>query len=52
MRCENNWKLEYGMFYETDKVEIWYEPITDTIDGFVIYNKDEEHSIIRIYLPL
>lgn len=42
--------IEYGMIAETDEIEIWYEPINDEIDGFVIHNKDEEHSIVKIYI--
>lgn len=41
--------MDYGMIYENDNIDIWFEPITDEIDGFVVYNKD--HSINSIYTP-
>jgi hypothetical protein len=32
--------IEYGLIKEYDDFDIWYEPITDEIDGFVIRSKD------------
>ena len=33
-------KLDYGLVNEYDDLDLWYEPITDEIDGFVTRNKD------------
>lgn len=40
--------LEYGCIYENDKYDVWFEPVTDEVDGFVIRNKDG--SIKDIYV--
>lgn len=41
-------KLGYGLIKEfEDGTTLWYEPITDVIDGFTLRNRDG--SIIRIY---
>ena len=41
-------KLGYGLIEEfEDGTTLWYEPITDVIDGFTLRKRDG--SIIRIY---
>ena len=41
-------QLMYGIIKEfEDHTILWYEPITDMIDGFVLRKQDG--SIIRIY---
>lgn len=41
-------QLRYGLIEEfEDGTTLWYEPITDVIDGFTLRNQDG--SIIRIY---
>lgn len=42
--------MDYGLVYENENVEVWFEPITDEEDGFVINNKDDVHSIRGIYV--
>ena len=39
--------LEYGLVKEYDEYDLWFEPITDTNDGFVIKSKDDE--ILEMY---
>lgn len=40
--------LTYGMIKELDfGITLWYEPITDVIDGFVL--REWDGSIIRLY---
>ena len=33
-------ELRYGIIKEYDNYDLWYEPITDEIDGFVLRDKD------------
>ena len=41
-------KLKYGIIKEfEDGIILWFEPITDTIDGFVLRKPDQ--SIIGIW---
>jgi hypothetical protein len=41
-------QLGYGLIEEFENgTTLWYEPITDVIDGFVLRKRDG--SIIRIY---
>jgi hypothetical protein len=44
---ELNLVLEYGLVKEYDEYDLWFEPITDTNDGFVIKSKDDE--ILEMY---
>lgn len=44
--------MDYKLVYEDENIEIWFEPITDEIDGFVVYNKDEHYSIVGVYTPM
>lgn len=44
--------MNYKLIYEDENIEIWFEPITDKVDGFVVHNKDEHRSIIGIYTPM
>ena len=39
---------DIGLIKETEKYDIWYEPITDEINGFVI--RDKNGYIMDIYL--
>lgn len=39
---------DYGIIKETKEYDIWFEPITDTINGFVVRNKDG--SIAEVYM--
>ena len=39
--------LNYGIICESDDTDLWYEPLTDILDGFVLRNKDQ--SIVAIY---
>lgn len=36
----NEIDLNYGVIAKFDNSELWYEPITDELNGFVLYNKD------------
>lgn len=40
-------QLKYDLIKEYDDYDIFFEPITDTIDGFVIRSK--EGYILKIY---
>jgi hypothetical protein len=40
---------DIGIIKETESYDLWYEPITDEINGFVVRNK--EGFIIQIYMP-
>jgi hypothetical protein len=44
----NGENLEYGLIKEYKDSDLWFEPITDEIDGFVIRSKDGV-EIIAIY---
>jgi len=39
--------LEYGVVKEFKDTDLWYEPITDVLDGFVLRKKNQ--SIVAIY---
>jgi hypothetical protein len=41
-------KLEYGIVKEFDNYDLWFEPITDKIDGLVIRNK--EGCILDVFI--
>lgn len=41
-------KLEYGIVKEYSDYDLWYEPITDEIDGFVLRNKNGD-AIIKVF---
>ena len=32
--------LHYGLVKEYEDSDLWYEPFTDTLDGFVLRSKD------------
>jgi hypothetical protein len=40
---------DLGLIKETETYDIWFEPITDEINGFVI--RDKEGIILQIYMP-
>lgn len=40
-------ELDYGVIKEYEDSDLWYEPITDILDGFILRNKDQ--SIVAIY---
>jgi hypothetical protein len=41
-------ELDYGCIKEYDDCDLWFEPITDIIDGFVI--RDKNDGIIKIFM--
>ena len=40
-------KLGYGVIKEYDNFDLWYEPITDEIDGFVL--RDKNGGIVSVF---
>ena len=38
-------KLEYGIVKEYDNYDLWYEPITNEIDGFVLRTKEDGYIL-------
>ena len=36
----NEIDLKYGLIVKFDNSELWYEPFTDEINGFTLYNKN------------
>ncbi len=41
--------IEYGIMKEYDNFTLWFEPITDILDGFVLRKTEYPYSIIEIY---
>lgn len=42
-------EFEYGVINEFNNTELWYEPITDEINGFVLKLKNNG-NILAIYM--
>lgn len=40
---------DIGLIKETNSYDIWFEPVTDEINAFVI--RDKEGYILQIYMP-
>ena len=40
-------ELKYGVIKEHSDYDLWYEPITDDIDGFVL--RDKNGGIVSIF---
>jgi len=40
---------DIGLIKETESYDLWFEPITDEINGFVI--RDKKGFIKQIYMP-
>lgn len=41
--------ITYGIVGRFEGLEVWFEPITDEIDGFVI--REPNGHIVRVYMP-
>lgn len=46
-KCED--EIKYGLIYENDKINVWYTPIVEDMNGFVVYDKN--NVIQEVYLP-
>lgn len=48
-RVEESTVIEYGIMKEYENFTLWFEPITDTLDGFVLREKEYPHAIVEVY---